>query len=69
MFLFIKFIGVTLVNNIILISSVKCYNTLSVYHIMCSPPELLEWIQVNEILYLAEGIGTVIFEMIFSIML
>ena len=39
-FLFIEFIGVTLVNKIIQVSGVQFYNTSSVHCIMCSPPQV-----------------------------
>ena len=39
-FLFIEFIGVTLVNKIIQVSDTQFYNTSSVHGIVCSPPQV-----------------------------
>ena len=36
---FIEFIGVALVNKATQVSGVQFYNTSSVYHAVCSPPE------------------------------
>ena len=40
MFLFIEFIGVTLVNKIIQVSGAQFYNTSSVHCIVCSSPQV-----------------------------
>ena len=39
-FIFIEFIGVTLVNKILQVSGVQFYNTSPVYCTVCSPPHL-----------------------------